>query len=151
ALDAAAALTPEQYHRRAESSFGSVRDTLVHTYSADWVWFMRWQGESPAGLLDPAGYPDVASLRRAWSELEAHVRNLIAARGDDGLQAVISYRLFSGQESAQPLWQLVQHVVNHASYHRGQVTTLIRQVGGVPPKACDLIAFYRENSVVGGR
>ncbi|MGE0444493.1 MAG: DinB family protein, partial [Vicinamibacterales bacterium] len=94
---------------------------------------------------------DVASLRRAWSELEAHVRNLIAARGDDGLQAVISYRLFSGQESAQPLWQLVQHVVNHASYHRGQVTTLIRQVGGVPPKACDLIAFYRENSVVGGR
>jgi uncharacterized damage-inducible protein DinB len=45
---------------------------------------------------------------------------------------------------ASPLWQMLQHVVNHATYHRGQVTTLLRQLGATPPKSQDLIAFYRE-------
>jgi uncharacterized damage-inducible protein DinB len=42
------------------------------------------------------------------------------------------------------LWQMLQHVVNHSTYHRGQVTTMIRQLGAAPPQAMDLIAFYRE-------
>jgi uncharacterized damage-inducible protein DinB len=41
------------------------------------------------------------------------------------------------------VWQMVQHVVNHASYHRGQVTTMLRQIGAEPPKPMDLIAYYR--------
>jgi len=39
---------------------------------------------------------------------------------------------------------MVQHVVNHGTYHRGQITTLLRQMGAAPPKSTDLIAFYRE-------
>ena len=42
------------------------------------------------------------------------------------------------------LWHMLQHVVNHATYHRGQVTTLLRQLGAAPPKSMDLIAYYRE-------
>jgi uncharacterized damage-inducible protein DinB len=45
---------------------------------------------------------------------------------------------------ASPLWQMVQHVVNHGSYHRGQVTTMLRQLGSKPPKSLDMIAYYRE-------
>ena len=41
---------------------------------------------------------------------------------------------------------MVQHVVNHASYHRGQVTTLLRQIGAAPASSLDLIAFYRERA-----
>ena len=41
-------------------------------------------------------------------------------------------------------WQMVLQVVNHASYHRGQVTTLLRQLGAPPAKSMDLIPFYRE-------
>jgi uncharacterized damage-inducible protein DinB len=55
---------------------------------------------------------------------------------------VIEYRLMSGQPAASPLWQMLQHLINHGSYHRGQVTTMLRQLGR-PAIATDLIVFYR--------
>jgi uncharacterized damage-inducible protein DinB len=56
---------------------------------------------------------------------------------------VIEYKLLSGQPGASPLWQMLQHVVNHGSYHRGQITTKLRQLGAQPAKSLDMIAFYR--------
>jgi uncharacterized damage-inducible protein DinB len=58
----------------------------------------------------------------------------------------MEYRLFSGATGVSPFWQLLQHVVNHASYHRGQVTTMLRQLGAPPAKSTDLITFYRERA-----
>ncbi|MBI4264959.1 MAG: hypothetical protein HY657_11335, partial [Acidobacteria bacterium] len=55
----------------------------------------------------------------------------------------IQYRRIDGTPGASAVWKMVQHVVNHASYHRGQVTTMLRQLGAAPPKPMDLIAFYR--------
>ena len=46
-----AQLTPEQFTRDLGSSFKSVRDTLAHTYSAEWAWYSRWQGTSPTAML----------------------------------------------------------------------------------------------------
>lgn len=146
-LDAAEKLAPEQFTRHVDSSFGSVRDTLAHIYGADWIWYQRWVGESPAALPAPSDVPDVALLRRAWQDLEAGVRALVTSLGEQGISRVIEYRLMNGSASAQPFWQLVQHVVNHASYHRGQVTTQMRQVGAAPPKSMDMIAFLRERAV----
>ena len=60
---------------------------------------------------------------------------------------MFEYRLFTGQVGAQPFWQMLQHVVNHGSYHRGQVTTMLRQLEAAPPRAMDLIAFYRERGL----
>ena len=52
----------------------------------------------------------------------------------------------NGQPQAQPFWQMLQHLVNHGSYHRGQVTTMMRQLGQAPPQGMDLITFYRERN-----
>ena len=145
-LAAAEPLTPDQFTKHLGNSFPSVRDTLVHLFSADWVWCSRWQGESPQAMLDPATFPDVATIRAAWTEHEQKVRALLAQLGENGIVRIIEYRLFSGQTSAQPFWQLLQHLVNHGSYHRGQVTTMLRQLGAAPPKSLDLIAFYREQA-----
>ena len=64
----------------------------------------------------------------------------------DGVARVMPYTLLSGVASASPFWQMLQHVVNHASYHRGQVTTMLRQLGAAPAKSCDMITFYRERA-----
>lgn len=143
-LDAAERLSPEQYTRNLDSSFRSIRDTLVHIYSAEWIWHSRWQGISPTSALAFDDYPDVATLRAAWSDVERKTRLLVAEQGDAGLGNVIEYKLISGRAGATVFWEMVQHVVNHGSYHRGQVTTMLRQVGGDPPKGMDLITFYRE-------
>jgi uncharacterized damage-inducible protein DinB len=147
-LDAAERLTPEQLTRDLGNSFPSVRDTLVHLFSAEWVWCARWQGASPQTMLDPAAFPDVASLRAAWHEHEQKVRAVLAQFGENGIVRAIEYRTFNGVAQAQPFWQMLQHVVNHGSYHRGQVTTMLRQLGAAPPRSLDLIAFYREQGAI---
>lgn len=142
-LAAAESLTPEQYTRDLGSSFKSVRDTLVHTYSAEWAWHSRWHGVSPTVALSPDDYPDVPVLRQEWQELQEQVYGFLDAIGTD-VDRMFEYRSLSGIESRSSFSQMVQHVVNHGSYHRGQVTTMLRQVGAKPPAAMDLIAFYRQ-------
>jgi len=122
-----------------------IRDTLVHIYSAEWVWRSRWQGESPAAMLPPEMFPDLAALRRAWGEHELKMRSFLDSLGPDGVNRIIEYRTTGGQTWRQVLWHMLQHVVNHASYHRGQVTTMLRQLKAAPPAHMDLIAFYRES------
>jgi uncharacterized damage-inducible protein DinB len=95
-------------------------------------------------MLSPEPYPDVKALSTAWSALETKMRKFLNNPGVDGIDRVIEYKTFAGQPSKQKYWQMLQHVVNHASYHRGQVTTMIRQLKAAPPASMDLIAFYRE-------
>ena len=142
-LEALDALSPEQFTRDLGSSFKSVRDTVAHTYAAEWAWYQRWQGQSPTALLPADQFPDVASLRTAWAAHEAKMRAYVDGLGDAGVDKVIDYTLLNGSPGSTPLCQMLQHVVNHASYHRGQATTMLRQLGATPAKPMDMIAFYR--------
>src|SRR2546425_582735 len=67
-------LSAEQFTRSLTSSFGSIRDTVAHVHSSEWAWHQRWRGTSPTAHLPPDRFPDVASVCRAWSELEQQVR-----------------------------------------------------------------------------
>ncbi len=145
-LEAADALTNEQFTAVVTSSFGSIRDTLVHVLSAESIWLCRWQGVSPSGMLSAADFPTCAAVRKAWQDHEAKMRAHFETMSDAGLARVIEYKALNGQPFATPLYQMLQHVVNHGSYHRGQLTTLFRQLGAAPPKALDLIVFYRETA-----
>lgn len=145
-LDALEPLTPEQFTRDLSNSFPSIRDTVAHLYGADWVWCSRWEGVSPDGLPDPKQFPTVVSLRTAWQEQERRVRAVVSRLGPEGIHRPICYQR-NGLVQAQPFAQMVQHVVNHGSYHRGQVTTMLRQIGAPPPQSMDLIAFYRVRAI----
>src|SRR2546427_7271346 len=142
-LAAVEALTAEQYTRDLGSSFKSIRDTVTHIYAAEWAWYERWQGRSPTTLLPADQFPDLAALRRTWAEHETKMRAFVAELGEGGADRIIEYTLLSGHAGASPIWQMLQHVVNHASYHRGQVTTMLRQIGAAPAKPMDMIAYYR--------
>jgi len=142
-LDAVAALPREQFTAPVNSSFKSLRDTVAHIYAADLVWYGRWMGEPPAGLAAYDRFPDAASIRAAWTELEGKVRPLVDGLGEAGVNRAFDYKLMSGLADTAPFWQMLVHVVNHASYHRGQATTLLRQLGAPPPKPMDMIAFFR--------
>jgi uncharacterized damage-inducible protein DinB len=142
-LDAVVPLTPEQFTRDMGSSFRSIRDTLAHIYAAEWAWHSRWVGSSPTALLPSDMFPDVATLRARWADHESTMRAFLDGLGEAGVARVIEYKLLNGQAGASPFWQMLQHVVNHASYHRGQVTTMLRQIGAAPGKPTDLIAYYR--------
>ena len=143
-LAAVEPIPADQLTRDTGSSFRSMRDTLSHIYAAEWAWYSRWQGRSPTALLPLDTFPDVPALRSAWSALERDVRSFVESLGAAGIERAFDYTLLNGQSGRSVFWHMLQHVVNHASYHRGQVTTMLRQMGAPPAKSMDLIAFYRE-------
>ncbi len=142
-LDACGALTNEQFTRNLGSSFSSVRDTVTHLYGAEWVWNERFQGRSPAALLSGAGFPDLASIRLKLEEMDQYYIDLVSKMTQQDLDRVIRYKSFAGEEFSNPLWQSLHQVSNHATYHRGQVVTMLRQLG-VKAVSTDLIGYYRE-------
>ena len=142
-LGVVAGLSPEAFLKDLGSSFGSIRNTAAHIISAEWAWLERWNGTSPKQMLDPTGFPDVAALRARWAQVEQDQKNFLQSLSQGRLEADLDYFNLQGGAVTLPLWQQMLHMVNHSSYHRGQITTIIRQVGA-KPVATDLIGFYRE-------
>jgi uncharacterized damage-inducible protein DinB len=146
-LDAVGALSREDYERDLGSSFKSVRDTVNHIYSSEWVWYARWTGSSPT-TADRPQFDDLAAVREAWRKSETRVRKFLGAADAPALQRVYEYRMFSGAQTSSPLWQMAVHVVNHGTYHRGQVATMLRQLGANPMPSTDMVTFFREQRAV---
>ena len=150
-LASAEQLSPEQLTRSLGSSFGSVLDTLVHMHFAEWIWYQRWQGSSPTAGPDKSRLVTVDALRETWRPLEQQIRTFVASLGPGGLTRVVDYQTMTGQPGASPHWQMIVHVVNHGSYHRGQVATMLRQLGAKPAQSTDMIVFFREQNAMAGR
>jgi uncharacterized damage-inducible protein DinB len=139
-LDVASELTAEQLTRDLSSSHYYVRDTLVHILSGECIWLMRWQGTSSKAIFNPADFPHVSMLRTKWAEVERGQTDFIHTVTEESLGTVIAYINTMGEEWRYPLGQMMQHVVNHSSYHRGQVTTMLRQLG-VETVPTDFLVF----------
>jgi uncharacterized damage-inducible protein DinB len=138
-----ATLTVAAYRRDLGGSHGGVRGTLTHIMGAEWLWLERFKGVSPSRLLDESEFPDVVALRDRWKVIEDHRAAWFVSLREADAQATIAYRNLEGKQWSAPLWQLVQHVVNHSSYHRGQVTNFLRQLGA-RPVGTDMVAWDRE-------
>jgi len=145
-LEAAAALSNDQFTRPLSSSFASVRDTLAHICGAELIWYERFQGNSPSSLPDLSSLNTAEALRAHWSEQESKLLGFVARLTQSDLDRVMEYKTLNFGVYQNPLWQSMQHLVNHSTYHRGQVTTLLRQLGA-KPILTDLMHFYRERSV----
>jgi len=143
-LDSAAAVSSEAFARDLGASFGSVRGTLAHIEIVEWLYLERLDGRSP-GPLSPPVFDSVAALRAEWNAVEKRLAETAAAISPENLARACSFKTTAGAPFSMPVWQLLRHVVNHSTYHRGQVAMLLRQVGG-KAQPTDLIAYYRERA-----
>jgi len=126
------------------SSFGSLRDTFAHIVSAEWIWLRRWKGDSPTTPAGWLGSGSRAELLAELAALEKERAEFLASLPAGGLQASLTYRTLNGQEHANRLCDLIRHVVNHSTYHRGQAATQMRQLGLHPPST-DFVLYLRDN------
>lgn len=143
-FDAAGALTAEQFAAHVTSSFPSFGATLAHIVGAEWIWLRRWLGESPLGM--PAWVASPASLgelRTHFAAVDADRHAFLAPLTDADLARRVAYRTMDGKAWDHALGDLIRHVVNHSTYHRGQLTTMLRQLGEAPPNT-DFIRYVRE-------
>ncbi len=140
-LDAARQLSPEELNRDFQTADKSVLGTLVHVFAADRVWLRRVHGDAPRAFIEPEDR-DFPRLQNAWPEIHRGWKEWAAGLSDAQAMAHISYRDMAGNPYQQPAWQIVLHVVNHGTHHRGAVSGFLRAMGHTPPKL-DLIFYYR--------
>ena len=131
-LDTAAMLAPAQLLAPGGASFDSVRDTLVHTMNAQWLWLERWQDRSPREWPQAAPFHDLSEIRAHWDAVERDTRAFVAALDDGRLAVTVEYTNMQGEPWAYPLWQQMIHQVNHATQHRSEAAVLLTQLGHSP-------------------
>jgi len=151
-LRAASALTPEQFTRDLGGSFRSVRDTLVHIVGGEWGWLQYWKEPSPSpeflrdlwtrhdALFNSGAFPNLTTVESKWREVEKEQDEFVSRVTDESLGKRLPVRT-----TQLTLAHLMQHLVNHSTYHRGQVATMLRQVGA-EPMPTDFHAFLLEAS-----
>jgi uncharacterized damage-inducible protein DinB len=141
-LEAAAALNDVELKRDFGTANKTVIGTLAHVYGGDRVWLARVRGDAPV-LLPSAAFDDIAVLGPAWTAVMESWMEWARPLADEDFLRDVSYRDLKGNPWTTPLWQIVLHVVNHGTHHRGQAAGFLRSMGRVPP-GLDLIAYYRE-------
>jgi uncharacterized damage-inducible protein DinB len=144
-LDACSALSGDQLTQQIGGSFESLRNTLAHIFDVEWLYLERWLGRAPASLPKAESYADIDALRARYESVEQDLEKNIRALSDAELNRIFEFKNTKGTSYRHPLWEMLVHLVNHSTYHRGQVTVLLR-AAGAKPIATDMIAFFRERS-----
>jgi uncharacterized damage-inducible protein DinB len=131
-LTACGQLTDEQYAREIGGSFPSIRATVAHHAGALRAWGTRFEGGDVRSLPSETEVPDAETAMRLIVEgHEALLRE--AGRPAEELNQIFTYRSLRGIMVSLPRWAVLRHVGNHGTYHRGQIATMMRQVGMEPP------------------
>jgi len=141
---AAMAMPEEQYRRRIGVFFGSLHGTLNHLLLADRIWLKRLTGEGDhPHRLDAILYDDLKELARARMAEDARLKGVVDRTSAADLGAEFSYRTTSGKPQQQKLHDILLHVFNHQTHHRGQAHACCSIVTGTEPPTLDLLAFQR--------
>jgi uncharacterized damage-inducible protein DinB len=142
-LGAVESLPEELLYNDLKTSFTSLHGTLVHICGAEHVWLQRFiKGPNPK-LLTTADLPKFSDLKSRWGEVEKGMMAYVGSLTEAQLTQSYSFLNLKGEPVTNVVWQTLQHLVNHGTYHRGQITSMIRQLGGTPANT-DLIGFYRQ-------
>ena len=120
----------------------SIVGTLAHTFAADRVWLARVTG-GPIHTVITDADRSLPLLEHEWPALHERWKQWAAGLTDESVCSEITYRDLKGNQWTQTLWELLRHVVNHGTPHRGQVSGFIRSLGHTPP-ATDLLYYHRE-------
>jgi uncharacterized damage-inducible protein DinB len=141
-------LNAEQYAEPEPFEVGwpSIRSVVNHLAWANDAWLRRFLGEPPIPMLTEVDTPELEHA--ATLLLAAHDRfsmELLPSLTPDRLAAIFTYRNYKGVVTSAPLWALLRHVVNHGTYHRGQIASKLKR-RGVDPPITDLVYWAVENT-----
>lgn len=141
-------LTHEEYVRELGGGWPSIRSSLVHLAGATRAWAERFDGRDATVLPVVAEVPALADAARLLNEADERISDCLATLTPERLSAPFTWKNLKGEERTAPLWAVLRHTVNHASYHRGQIAAMIKRLGGMPP-ATDLVRWAIERHEAG--
>jgi uncharacterized damage-inducible protein DinB len=131
-FDAASELSEEQWTREVGGSYPSLAGTLRHIVGAEWVWLQRLLGASH-GMPEWTKTAGLQELRETLAEVEHGRDTFVSGLTREALVKSLAYRNLAGQPYTRLIGDILIHVVNHSTYHRGQATSQLRALGVKPP------------------
>jgi uncharacterized damage-inducible protein DinB len=141
---AALEMSEEQYRRPTAVFFGSLHGTLNHLLLTDRIWLKRLTGAGQhPDRLDAILYDDRRELLRARLAEDARLKDVVGGYAETDLTEVLSYQTTSGKPYSQMLRDILLHLFNHQTHHRGQAHACCSIVTGREPPTLDLLAFQR--------
>ena len=144
-LAVAVGLPPGQLFHDYAQSWGSVYKVLAHVLNSEWIWLQRWQGVSPKAFPAEADSPTVDALRLRWSNHEGEMRRFIATQTPSSLMRDVPYTTTKGVSYTLKLWQMMVHVCNHGTHHRGELAAMFA-MQGIPHPEEDWLLYFLERS-----
>lgn len=129
--DVCETLTDAERKADRGAPFRSIHGLWNHLLLTDRVWLSRFHGTSfPITGLDQELYSDFAQLRRERAHTDSEIDAFVESLSDEKLAETLHYTSISNpQPRAYPLYIVTQHLFNHQAHHRGQMTTLLEQMG----------------------
>jgi uncharacterized damage-inducible protein DinB len=144
-FEALAQLPAEQYSRDLKSSFGSIHGTLCHIVWAEQLWLHRWLGKAAPATPQGRDLVGLAEARTRWEAVDAARAAFLGGFTEPRLHDGVTIQPTSGGAYTHSFRQMFLHTVDHSSYHRGQIVTMLRQLDVKPPST-GLMGFYRERA-----
>lgn len=126
-------LSPEQYAQEPAPGWPSVRYTVVHVVGATDIWLRRLHGETVAARPTEREVPTLDDAVRLFDQAHDGFDRLLSTLTPERLTSILAYRNFQGEECRLPVWSVLRHVVNHATYHRGQISSKLKRLGVICP------------------
>jgi uncharacterized damage-inducible protein DinB len=123
------------------TSFGTVLATMAHVLASEQAWLARFVGAPMERLPQESDWPDLAAVRAGFEELWPQMEFFMAGLAEAQLLVEIAWTSKSGNSYRRPLWEPLFHMSHHSTYHRGQLTAMLRQLGHPAPPATDLIRY----------
>jgi uncharacterized damage-inducible protein DinB len=141
-------ITDEQWNRHITSSFNSIRETLLHMAGAENVWEERMSGV-PAPPWLPDSFKGTKQEHIALLKMTSEkLKDFVVGFDESKLETKFYFKRLNGEENMMPYYQMLAHVFNHSTYHRGQLVTMLREAGFTNVSSTDLSAYYKHQSVV---
>ncbi|MCA9937545.1 MAG: DinB family protein [Anaerolineales bacterium] len=136
---------PDAEYKAARPFFwGSLHGLMVHAVAAEAIWLTRLHGDSPTAMPQPEAFADFAAVRAQWEAGNAAWQVYLAGLTEGDATRIVSYQNTRGDAFQLPVADIVQHVANHATEHRSQMTPILFN-SGVPTPPLDYMLFCRHS------
>ena len=139
-LVVAETLGEEQLFRKQGHSWDSVHAVFVHMMSSERMWRQRWRGEK-GEFLNAKDFPTEASIRTYWVDVEKNMRAFIAEQTEESLLRDVTFTNPKGETLTLPLWQMMVHVPNHNTHHRGELAAMFALMN-IPHPEEEIVQYF---------
>lgn len=136
-------INDEQWEQIITSSFSSIKQTAIHIASAEKIWLDFWKKVPEPIYLSAEFKGTKKDLTDIWRASSAGLKAFIEKYQEENYLQQVTFRYPKGGEAQMEFWQTFSHIINHSTYHRGQLVTLLRQAGFIKLSSIDLATYYR--------